>query len=204
MIKNKGIFSNISHSVILGLVESGCHVLDLGCGAGELLKTLSLEKNVKGSGVEIDENQVIACLKKGLSVVHGNIDEGLKVYPDNSYDYVILNQTLQAVYNIEGLLKEMLRIGRKVIVGIPNFAHWRIRMAIFFRGRLPITRTLSSEWYNTPNIRIVTVKDFKTICNKLNIRICQKYFMANNKTLTPFGNLMPNLFCENALFVLEK
>jgi len=192
------------HALIMQLISKGSEVLDLGCGCGNLLLALTREKGVRGCGVEIDEECVIECLRRGLSVIQSNLDEGLKEYPDQSYDYVILNQTLQSVYNTELILKEMLRVGRKAIVGIPNFAYWRIRSMLAICGTLPLTEVFRFEWYNTPNIRLVTVKDFEAMCRRIGLRIVNSYFLAGKRTLSFPYRLFPNFFCENGLFVLEK
>jgi methionine biosynthesis protein MetW len=194
--------TTIAHRIIRELVPPSASVLDLGCGTGDLLATLR-DKGVQGQGVEIDENMVVACLKKGLSVFQGNIDEGLKEYPDKSYDYVILNQTLQAVYHTELVLKEMVRVGRFAVVGIPNFAYWRIRTVLALTGKLPVTRVFNAEWYNTPNIRLVTVQDFTAVCRRLDIGIVNTYFTKRDRLLGYPAGVWPNLFCENALFVLK-
>ena len=195
---------NINHRIILDLIPEGSHVLDLGCGSGELLSALTRNKKVAGQGVEIDENRVIECLKKGLSIIQGNIDEGLKEYPDHSYDYVIMNETLQSVYHTEFVLSEMLRVGGRALVGIPNFAEWRIRMTLGFTGTLPVTKVFNAEWYNTPNIRLVTVKDFRKTCGKMGFKILKEFFTAKNRHLPLPFRCRPNLFCENALFLIEK
>ncbi len=192
----------IVHRIILGLIPQKASVLDLGCGSGELLQALIQERGVKGHGVELDEEMVMACLKKGLSVIQADIDEGLKEYPDGAYDYVILNQTLQSVYNIEMLLDEMLRVGNRVIVGVPHFANWRIRLSLFFRGVFPAHT--QNEWFNTPNIRFITIRDFQNICGCKGIRIVSRYFTARNAQLGVIRGIGPHLFSENALFVLEK
>lgn len=193
----------LNYNLIVEIIPSSSKVLDLGCGSGTLLKELS-KKNIYGTGVEIDENMVIECLKKGISVIQENIDKGLTEYPDHSYDYVILNQTLQSVYNTEMLLNEMLRVGKKAIVGIPNFANWAIRKTLFFNGRMPVTKELHFEWYNTPNIRLTTIKDFLDISHKLNIKILNSYYSTQKKLLNPIKKLFPNFFAENALFILTK
>jgi len=199
---------NLAHRIIVDLIPENSIVLDLGCGSGELLKALQIKKKIIGRGVEINENMVIECLRKGLSVFQGNIDEGLKEYPDNSYDYVILNQTLQSIHNIGLVLSEMLRVGRNAIVGIPNFAHWKIRVSLGFKGILPQPNGSSSTTLNArPTtldsiIRLVTVKQLKNMCAKMNISISQQFYLAHNNNLVFPKTAFPNLFSENAIFVL--
>ncbi|MBL8029208.1 MAG: methionine biosynthesis protein MetW [Fibrobacteres bacterium] len=193
----------VSYRIISSIVPKGASVLDLGCGSGELLQILN-KQGSRGRGVEKDENSVIECIKKGLSVFQGNIEEGLKEYPDLSYDYVILNETLQSVYNTELLLKEVLRVGKKAVVGIPNFGHWRIRLFLGLTGRLPVTKAYGYEWYNTPNIRLTTMKDFREICRKMDIKIVSEFPIAGRKELGILKSFQANLFAEHALFVIEK
>ncbi|MFH0921582.1 MAG: methionine biosynthesis protein MetW [Fibrobacterota bacterium] len=188
---------------ILNFIPNNASVLDLGCGNGNLLHALNSIKNAKGRGVEIDEDHVITCIKKGIPIFQGNIEEGLKEYPDQSYDFVILNQTLQNIYHTEFLLGEMLHVGRRAVVSLPNFAHWRIRIALGIFGRLPVTRLLHYEWYNTPNIRLFTVNDFKTVCRKKGLRVTHEFYTAGDRPLGLLGRCCPNLFCETAVFVLE-
>jgi methionine biosynthesis protein MetW len=192
-----------SYRLISDLIPKGSSVLDLGCGSGGLLQMLN-SLGVKGRGVEIDENHVIECIRKGLSVFQGNIEEGLKEYPDLSYDYVIVNETLQSVYNTELLLKEILRVGKKAIVGIPNFGYWRIRVVLGFTGMLPVTRAYGYEWFNTPNIRLTTLKDFRAICGRMGIGILSETSLGQGGVLGKIKSLLPNLFAEHGLFVIEK
>lgn len=204
MTRKLASLTTVAHRTIYDLIPGGSRVLDLGCGKGELLAALMQDKQVAGQGVEIDENHVIECLNQGIPIVQGNLDEGLKEYPDGSYDYVILNQTLQSVYHTELLLTELLRVGKKAVVGIPNFAHWRIRLTLALTGTLPKTSVLNFEWYNTPNIRLVTVKDFKKVCAVMGIRVLEEFYSTGNRALPPPFRFRPNLFCENALFVIGK
>jgi len=193
-----------AYRIITELVPEKSAVLDLGCGNGALLQALKEHKNTHGHGVEIDPDMVMACLQKGLSVFQGNLDEGLKEHPDNSFDIVILNQTLQSVLNTELVLSEMLRVGQTAIVGIPNFAHWRIRLALGLTGRLPVTPVYHFEWYKTPNVRLTTLKDFTSICDRLEVRIAKAFHLSHDRKLSPAFHLFPNLFSETAIFVLQK
>jgi methionine biosynthesis protein MetW len=161
---------------VISLVEAGSRVLDLGCGNGELLLRLVREKSVRGSGVEIDEDAVIECIHKGLSVFQGDIDEGLQDYADASYDTVILNQTLQVIRRPDYVIEEMLRVGKKVIVSFPNFAHWRVRLQFLWTGRMPRTPRLPFHWFDTPNIHLLTIKDFVDFCRQRQIRILRSLY----------------------------
>lgn len=159
------------YSQVVALVEPGASVLDLGCGQGDLLARLRDEKQVRGMGVEIDEDAVIECIRKGLSVFQGNVDEGLADYSDASYDYVILNQTLQVIRRPAFVIEEMLRVGRQAIVSFPNFGYWRVRIKLLLNGRMPKTAKLPFEWYDTPNIHLLTIKDFTDFCRAHQIHI---------------------------------
>ncbi len=185
---------------IVDLVEPESRVLDLGCGDGELLDKLIRDKKVRGRGVEIEEEMIRACVSKGLSVFQGNLDEGLKDYGTASYDYVILNQTLQVVHNPVLLMREMLRVGRRVIVSFPNFAYWRNRLQLLFLGRMPVTGTLPYEWYNTPNIHLCTRRDFLTLCRELGAPVRQEISVKRSK---PIGGPVRNLRATEVCFVLE-
>ena len=149
------------YNLIEGLVSTGAKVLDLGCGDGTLLSLLIERKQVKGVGVDIYEDGLNDCLKKGLSVLQLDLNKGLSRFKDGSFDYVILNMTLQATYNPLQLIKEMVRVGRKAIVGFPNFGHWKLVLSLLLKERMPKNKTLPYEWYNTPNIRLMTIKDFR-------------------------------------------
>jgi len=187
------------HQAILDFVTPSSSVLDLGCGSGDLLFLLVSQKNVKAQGIEIDDKAIFECVAKGLNVFHDDIDTGLSEYQDKSFDFVVLNQSLQQVKKPEEVLKEALRVGRKAIVGIPNFAQLRARCQIFFRGRVPITPSLPFEWYNTPNLHFLSILDFTEYCARRNIVIETARFMSG--TLRIY--MLPNLFARTGLFVLS-
>ncbi len=188
---------------IARLVTEGSRVLDLGCGNGQLLKMLMERKGVTGRGVDIDEENVVECIRKGLSVFQGNLDEGLADYQDNSYDYVILNRTLQVVLKPDYVIKEMLRIGERAIVSFPNFGHWKVRLSLLMKGRMPVTRMLPFEWYNTPNIHLVTIKDFKRFCLVNGIDILNEVSLVNSRRVYDRRHrLFPNLLAEEGIFVI--
>lgn len=196
---------HLNYSIITELVENGSRVLDLGCGDGELLKRLVREKKVKGRGIEINQESVIKSLEKGLSVIQGDIDEGLKQFPDKSYDYVILNQTLQSTCNPVFVLEEMLRVGKKCVVSFPNFAYWRVRFDLLFNGRMPKSKILPFEWHNTPNIHLLTIKDFYVLAQELSINIEDAIFMnkAHVKKSINFTHY-ENFFAEEVIFVIAR
>ena len=189
---------------IISIISKGSNVLDLGCGSGELLEKLITEKNVSGRGVEIDENNIIECIKKGLSVFQGDLDEGLREYHDQSYDYVILNKTLQVVKKPDYVIKEMLRVGKKAVVSFPNFGYLGVRSQLFFRGYMPRTPVLPFEWYNTPNIHLLTIKDFYRYCRENNIKILQRIYLINSTPIKGIKKLFANLLAEEAIFILKK
>ena len=202
-IESKGL--HLNYSIIADMIEEGSRVLDLGCGDGTLLKLLKKEKNIKGSGVEISQDEVIKCLSKGLSVIQGNIDEGLAQFQNQSYDYVILNKTLQSTINPEYVLEEMLRVGKKCIVSFPNFAYWRVRLNFALEGCMPKSRILPFEWYNTPNIHLLTIKDFFEFAQSHNFKILEGIYTtrANIRKGIQY-NIFSNLLAEEAIFVIAK
>ena len=190
----------LDYQVIYQIIESGSRVLDLGCGRGELLYLLAKEKNAKVQGIELDDAAIYKCVEKGLSVFHGDIDSGLTEYPDQSFDYVILNQSMQQVKRADFAIEESLRVGKKVIVGFPNFVYLTGRLMFFFRGKAPITKSLPYHWYDTPNLRFLSISDFRDFCRKKNIKVLATYFLGNRALV----KLWPNLFALNAIFVITK
>jgi methionine biosynthesis protein MetW len=194
----------IDHDVIFGLVPSGARVLDLGCGDGTLLERLVREKGVTGRGIEISADGVERCIRKGLAVLHGDIDEGLGTYPEGSFDYVILNQTIQAAKKPEVVLSEMLRVGRLGIVGFPNFAWLPIRLYLLLHGRMPKSSSLPYEWYDTPNIHFCSIRDFDEYCAARSIRVERREFLASDGGGRVLRGILPNLFAETAVYLLSR
>ena len=201
-LTSKGL--HLNYSIITKMVEENSHILDLGCGSGELLQMLKDKINVKGLGIDINQDNIISCLKKGLSVIQGDIDIGLKEFTDKSYDYVILNQTLQTTHHPEYVMQEMLRVGKKCVISFPNFAYWRVRFHLFFKGQMPKSRILPFEWYNTPNIHLLTVSDFFEFAKKRNIKILKSIYTSKAKIKKfPLTKFLPNFFAEEVIFVVS-
>ncbi len=188
------------HQIISEIIHEGAHVLDLGCGEGDLLAHLRQTKKAQVQGIELDENWMHACVEKGLTVLQGDIESGLVDYPDHCFDYVILNQIMQEIKKADFVVQEALRVGHKVIIGFPNFAHIKARLTLFFKGRTPINEALPYYWFETPNVRFLTIDDFKDYCAKKNITIEQEHYLGA-KGRIPF---LPNLLAQNAIFVLTK
>ncbi len=191
--------TNLEKKIISDWVKSGTSILDLGCGDGELLSLLVSEKGVHAQGIELSSEAVGRCVAAGLSVFQQDIDTGLAEFSDASFDYVILNQTLQQVRKPDLALQEALRVGRHVVVGFPNFCFVRSRLQIFLRGRVPVTASLPYEWYDTPNLHFLSITDFAEYCQKREIHIENTAFTAGKKRV----KFLPNLLAETGLFLLS-
>jgi methionine biosynthesis protein MetW len=189
--------------IIAAWIRSRSRVLDLGCGDGRLLAALRRDQAASGYGIEIDPENIVRCVTNGINVVQSNLDDGLADFDDNSFDYVIMTQTLQAVRYPHLLLREMLRIGREGIVTFPNMGHWKCRAQIAF-GRMPVTQHLPNTWYNTSNIHICTIKDFEDFCDHENIEILQSTALDAEHQGGTAMRLMPNLFGEIALYRFRR
>lgn len=192
--------------VVADLIRPGTKVLDVGCGDGELLDLLQNHKQVDGRGMELSQRGVNDCVARGLSVIQGDADSDLIYYPDNGFDYVILSQTLQATHNPKIVIDHLLRIGRHVIVSFPNFGHWQVRSALFFRGRMPVTKDLPYEWYDTPNIHFCTIRDFVGLCGEVGATVESATALDGNGQ--KIGLSMPwwfwNFFGQQAVFLLRR
>lgn len=193
--------TRLDYRIILRLIRPGARVLDLGCGAGELLSLLTREKAVIGQGVEIDAANIGRCMSRGVPAIQGDVDEGLADYPDQSFDYVILNQTLQVVKSPDRVLEEIVRVGKTGIVGFPNFGHWRVRFDLLWRGRMPMTRELPDPWYQTPNIHLLTIKDFEDLCPPRGLQIVERVFLNRAGEIKP---ALPNLRAVQAVYLIRK
>jgi len=189
---------------IVDLVEPGSRVLDLGCGCGDLLKVLQVEKRVRAQGIDVSEEMIKECVAKGLFVFHGDLDEGLADFNDQSVDYLIATNTLQVLHRPAFLLKEMARVGRRCIVSVPNFAHWRVRAQLFFRGIMPKSPRLPYEWYDSPNIHHTTIKDFRLFCRNNGLELLKEIAL---RTLPDGGcrpvRILPNLLADYAIFMFR-
>ena len=196
----------LEFKIIAGLLEENTRILDVGCDDGTLMEFLKKNKNVDIRGIEISKKKVQVCISKGLTVLEGNAEFDLKQFPENSFDYVVLGQTLQAFVNPEIVIKELLRVGKKAIVTIPNFGHWRVRLNLLTKGTMPVTKTLPNDWYNTPNIHMCTIKDFVKFSKTINFKI-YKSLALMNKNVSNINNsnlFFKNLFAELGIFLIEK
>ena len=193
-------------NVIADLIEKDKKVLDVGCADGILMKFLKDNKNTNIRGLEISKEKVQECIAKGLTVIEGNAEKDLKQFPDKSFDYVILSQTLQAFLNPELVLNELLRVGKKAIITIPNFGYWKVRLHLLLKGTMPITKTLPDEWYNTPNLHMCTIKDFVYFVKSRNIKIFKSIALNKlNASLINERNLeIKNLSADLGIFLIEK
>jgi homoserine O-acetyltransferase len=194
--------ARIDYDVIESLIKPNSTVLDIGCGDGELLANLITDKNITGKGIEVEQDLVLTCVNRGLSIIQHDIELGLKDFADKSYDYVILSQTVQTIKNTELVFTELLRVAKKVIISFPNFAHWRCRAQLFLAGSAPVTKQLPFEWHNSPNIHCLSLKDFDQFCKKLAIKVEKKIPLIKTR-LSPV-KFAPNLFAEQVIYVTSK
>ena len=192
--------------IISELIENNTRVLDVGCGDGTLMKFLKDEKNVDTRGLEISKNNVQSCISKGLSIIEGNAEKDLHQFPDLAFDYVVLSQTLQAFYNPEKVIDDLLRVADNAIVTIPNFGYWKVRVHLFLKGTMPITDALPNEWYNTPNIHMCSIKDFFNFCLKKKIELYESIALNGEKTskINKRNINIKNLSSELGIFLIKK
>jgi methionine biosynthesis protein MetW len=179
-------------------------VLDLGCGDGSLLNDLRIEKSASGLGIEIDAEKIKSCLEKGISVIEQDIDSGLENFGNQSFDYVVMSQSIQALKKPEVALEEIVRIGKECIVSIPNFANIKCRLQLFFKGQMPVSGALPHDWYSTPNLHLCSLEDFEELCKQSNIKIVERKLSKINGEESFLMKLLPNLFSEVALYKLVK
>ena len=194
------------YKIISDLIKKDAKVLDVGCDDGTLMEFLKKNKNVNIRGIEISKEKVQTCIAKGLTVIEGNAEFDLKQFPNDSFDYVVLGQTLQAFINPEIVIKELLRVGNRAIVTIPNFGHWKVRLNLLFTGTMPITNSLPHDWYNTPNIHMCTIKDFVGFSKIINFKIFKSLALIN-ENVSDINNsnlIFKNLFGELGIFLIEK
>ena len=196
-IINNGIRPD--HQVIFDMIEPGSRVLDLGCGTGDLLQLVARDKDARVQGIELDEHAIYECVRKGLSVCQSDIESGLAEYPDGSFDYVILNQSLQEIRKVFFLLREALRVGNRVIVGFPNFAYINARVCLGLGGKAPMTPSLPYRWYDTPNVRFLSISDFRNFCAEKGFAVRKACFLNGERTIT----FWPNLRALGAIFLLS-
>ena len=192
--------------IITDLVEKNKRVLDVGCGDGTLMEYLKENKKIDIRGIEISKNNVQKCVGKGLIVIEGDAEKDLTQFPASSFDYVILSQTLQAFLNPEIVINELLRVGKKAIVTVPNFGFWKVRLHLLIKGTMPITKNLPDEWYNTPNIHMCTIKDFFKFSEIMKFKIFKSLALMNKNvsTITISNLSFKNLFCELGIFLIEE
>ena len=192
--------------IISNLINKNTRVLDVGCGDGTLMEYLKNSRKIDIRGIEISKNNVQKCLSKGLTVIEGDAEKDLLQFPDSSFDFVILSQTLQAFLSPEIVIKELIRVGKKAIVTIPNFGFWKVRLHLLFKGTMPITKNLPDEWYNTPNLHVCTIKDFYNFCENREIKLDKSLALQNEKisSINEFNLNVKNLSAELGIFLIER
>ena len=191
-------------TLISAAIPVNSRVLDLGCGKGELLHKLIEDKKCHGQGVEIHHNAITACVERGIPVIHSNLDEGLGDYPDQSFDYVILSRTLQVVHKPDNIIKEIVRVGKVGVISFPNFGYWKVRMSLLFSGKMPVTKTLPHTWYSTPNIHLLTVKDFNQFCRDNHIYIHNQIHLDFKQKRTVLARIFSDLMAAQSLFFISR
>ena len=196
----------LEFKIIANLIEKNTRVLDVGCGDGTLMEFLKDNNKIDIRGIEISKNNVQKCIGKGLTVIEGDAEKDLGQFPDESFDFVILSQTLQAFLNPEKVISELLRVGKKAIVTIPNFGYWKVRLHLLTKGTMPITRTLPDEWYNTPNLHMCSIKDFFNFCDDRKINLYKSIALQNLKSseITKSNLTLKNLSAVLGIFLIEK
>jgi len=194
------VLGRSDYAIIGDIVERNSRVLDLGCGEGELLEWLAVNKGVDARGVELSGPKVQRAIARGVSVFQCDIDQALRDYPDQAFDYVILSQTLQETFRPRQVLREMLRVGRRVIVAFPNFGHWRVRLSMLLSGRAPRTSLFPYEWHESPNIHFLTIEDFEDLTRKEGLVVERRYFLAGHRKVT----FRPNLLAETAVYLVSS
>ena len=192
----------IDNKILHSWITNKSRVLDLGCGDGGILCSLKTQNEIDGYGFEIDPEQIEACISKGVNVIEYDLNTGLENIKDKSFDYIIMSHTLQTLRFPNLILSEMLRIGKKCIVTFPNFGYWRVRLSLFFKGEMPVTKDLNHQWYDTPNIHFFTYRDFETLCKKEGINILKRDFVGSNHS-TVLRKINPNLFAQTAVYLLS-
>ena len=200
MRMKRGTEERFDHRIICSMIKKETAVLDLGCGDGSLMSLLIRERDAQVQGIELDGEAVHRCVERGLTVFQGDIERGLADYPDRSFDDIILNQSMQEVKKVKFVIEESLRVGRRLIVGFPNFAHIGSRSTLFFRGKTPVTDALPHSWDETPNVRFLTIRDFEDFCRSNGLRVLEASYLGARRTLT----CCPNLFARNAIYVLSR
>jgi len=192
----------LDYRMIENYVEPGARVLDLGCGDGALLEDLIERMGVDGCGIDTDLKQVQKCIARGVPVYHGDMLEGMAMFDDGRFDCVVLSQTLQQTLKPHLVVREMLRVGRRAVISFPNFGHWKVRLQFLLRGRIPVTRVLPYKWYDTPNIHLLTVRDFLRLCGELHLEVIERIFVTPDYRRLP--GFLANLLASMAIFVVEK